>query len=116
MTRARAAGVCSQPGCWRLRPCPEHVSKPWGGAKERRPSALSGRKLQQRNAEILAAHGGRCHVCGGPGADRVDHVVPLAEGGSEHPTNLAPIHDTPCHADKSAAESARGRARRRSGP
>ena len=112
MTRRRASGVCSVPGCWQLRPCPSHTPKPWAGAKDRRPGALTGRTLQQRNARVLARHGGRCHVCGGPGADRVDHIRPLAEGGSEHDSNLAPIHDRPCHAEKSAAEAARGRARR----
>ena len=77
-------------------------------------------KKQQR---ILAQHGGICHLCGHADATEVDHLVPWAEW--THPTlsvhdksNLAPAHGTPCptcgrdcHADKTKAEAARGRAR-----
>lgn len=62
---------------------------------------------------ILERDNGVCHVCGGDGADEVDHVTPVAEGG--HPTdpaNLGAIHSAPCHADKSKAERLRGSARR----
>ena len=53
--------------------------------------AISGRKRQERNAKILAASD-VCHLCGHPGADAVDHVIPLARGGSDAPSNLAPAH------------------------
>lgn len=33
--------------------------------------------------------GGLCWVCGGPG-DTLDHVIPLARGGSNWPSNLRP--------------------------
>lgn len=52
---------------------------------------------------------GICHVCEQAGANEVDHVVPLAEGGADDETNLRPIHPTPCHADKTQRESARAR-------
>ena len=48
-----------------------------------------------------------CHICGEPGSDEVDHVVPRYSGGDEE--TLAPIHQL-CHRRKSAAE---GHARRR---
>ncbi|HEX5119827.1 MAG TPA: hypothetical protein VFW65_31970 [Pseudonocardiaceae bacterium] len=53
---------------------------------------------------ILARDRYLCHVCGGPGADAVDHVIP---GDDHRDSNLAAIHDaTPphCHRYKSSAE------------
>ena len=34
-------------------------------------------------------YGGRCWMCGAV-ADTIDHVIPLARGGSNHPANLRP--------------------------
>lgn len=57
---------------------------------------MSGSTRQRRNRTILAASN-VCHICGHPGADEVDHVVALARGGSEHPSNLRPAHGVkPC--------------------
>jgi 5-methylcytosine-specific restriction enzyme A len=41
---------------------------------------------------------------------RDDHVTPLAEGGSDHPSNHRGACES-CHDRKSATERARGRAR-----
>ncbi|MGI8614420.1 MAG: HNH endonuclease [Nocardioidaceae bacterium] len=60
----------------------------------------------------MREHGGVCHVCGGLGADEVDHLVPVAEGGGHDYSNLAPVHATPCHKEKTRQEIARGQARR----
>lgn len=87
--------------------CPEHRVPAWHNPRRRRATG-SGWAQQARAKRILAAST-TCHVCGRPGADQVDHVISLGEGGRDDETNLAPIHSEPCHRDKTAAESARAR-------
>lgn len=111
MARHRAPAVCHVTGCANDQPCPDHARKPWADVSDRRPSALTGRRRKDRNASVMAEHGGCCHVCGQPGADQIDHVVPLAHGGTERRSNLAPIHAEPCHRLKTEAESAASRRR-----
>lgn len=54
--------------------------------------SMDGRTRQRRNRAILAASD-VCHLCGHPGADAIDHVVPIAKGGSDtDPLNLLPAH------------------------
>jgi len=78
---------------------------------------------RHKRARILAAHNYTCHICGHGDAYELDHVIPWAEWTrqdmSPHDrSNLAPAHGEACptcgarcHADKSAAEAARGSAR-----
>jgi 5-methylcytosine-specific restriction protein A len=61
----------------------------------------------------LRDHQRICHLCGGPGADTVDHVRP---GDDHSDANLRPVHDKVaphCHRAKSSREGgqAAGRAR-----
>ena len=58
---------------------------------------MTGSARQRRNRAILAVSD-VCHICGHPGSDAVDHVVPLARGGSDtDPDNLKPAHhDVTC--------------------
>ena len=49
------------------------------------------RSTKERNKRILAACD-ICHICAEPGADAVDHVVPLAKGGADEMWNLRPAH------------------------
>ena len=46
----------------------------------------SGWARQRQSAEVLAAAGGRCAMCGGP-AHEVDHIVPLSRGGADDASN-----------------------------
>ncbi|WP_166390286.1 hypothetical protein [Nocardioides ochotonae] len=57
---------------------------------------LSGRARQKRNEKILAASD-VCHICGQPGSDAIDHVIPFARCDAlgldpEAPSNLKPAH------------------------
>lgn len=90
-------------------------SRAWSGTSAR----TRGRAGVKRRRLLLRLHDGICHVCGLPGADEVDHVIPLARGGADSIENMRPIHAEPCHAEKTKLEAAAGRgggARRRREP
>jgi 5-methylcytosine-specific restriction endonuclease McrA len=46
-----------------------------------------------------------CYVCRRPGAYQVDHIIPVSQGGSDEDSNLAAIHEHPCHEQKTAREA-----------
>lgn len=48
-----------------------------------------------------------CYICGKPGADEVDHVIPAVRGGSEDDENLAAAHGA-CHHRKTGSQSRGG--------
>lgn len=107
----RACAICGKPS---PKPyCAEHEPKPWATSKRKARVTLSGSREQARRQRVLDRYLHCCHVCGRGGADQVDHVIPLAEGGVDDETNLAPIHAEPCHRQKTARESARARVRAR---
>jgi 5-methylcytosine-specific restriction protein A len=109
---ARAAKVCSHPDCPNLQPCPDHTPKPWASSRRReRLRKRSGSREQKLARAVMARDEGICHWCGKGGADQVDHVIPLAEGGADDYYNRAPIHSTPCHQEKTQAEAERARNR-----
>lgn len=107
MAVLRACVKCGVPS--RESYCREHTPKPWGSSKRRDGTRLSGWAQQRRAKRILERYLYACHYCGHKGADQVDHVVPLAEGGADEEWNLAPIHAEPCHREKTAAEARRAR-------
>jgi 5-methylcytosine-specific restriction endonuclease McrA len=41
---------------------------------------------------IIARDGGVCSLCGKPGANSADHVIPRSRGGSHADTNLRAAH------------------------
>ena len=55
------------------------------------PRPANSRAIRDRNRRILAASD-VCHICGEPGADAVDHVIPYVRGGTDDPWNLKPAH------------------------
>lgn len=86
--------------------------QPHGWDSSRRQDSRAGSGWEEAKAakRIMRVHRGVCHVCGLPGADEVDHVQPLCEGGPDVDENKRPIHHDPCHKSKSAAEAGRARA------
>jgi 5-methylcytosine-specific restriction endonuclease McrA len=52
----------------------------------------TGRPWQRRKARIIRRDSGICHLCGQPGADSADHLVPWSHGGPDTDANLAAVH------------------------
>ncbi len=67
------------------------------------------RMTKAQRLDLLHAHGGLCHICGGTinlarEAMEVEHVIPLAIGGKDDLTNMQPAHVT-CHRAKTSREA-----------
>jgi 5-methylcytosine-specific restriction endonuclease McrA len=67
---------------------------------------LGGRRWQRIVATVVARDGGRCHLCGMTGATSADHVVALADGGSNSLSNLRCVHRV-CNYAKNAKRTNR---------
>jgi 5-methylcytosine-specific restriction endonuclease McrA len=65
---------------------------------------LTGPRWQRIVAMIVLRDGGVCHLCGRPGATSADHVVALADGGGNWPSNLRAAHPH-CNYGKNARRS-----------
>jgi len=59
----------------------------------------------ERSKGVIARDRGVCWLCGYPGADTADHVVPRAHGGSDDPSNLRAAHRACNSARKDRAPS-----------
>lgn len=58
----------------------------------------SGRPWRRIRDRVIRRDHGICHLCGQPGADTADHLIPVAHGGPPlSMTNLAAAHDIPCN-------------------
>ena len=55
-----------------------------------RKNGAAGQATAEQRAARQDYYGGRCYICGAP-AEAMDHVIPLARGGSNWPANLRPI-------------------------
>lgn len=99
----KAPRKCPTPGCQArittTRYCPGHTPV-WQGSTWTRP-----RNWAALREQILERDHYTCYLCGKPGADTVDHILAQANGGTNHPSNLAAVHDrTPphCHRAKTS--------------
>lgn len=41
---------------------------------------------------VLQVYGTTCHLCGKPGANSADHIIPRSKGGNDTLENLRPAH------------------------
>lgn len=71
---------------------------------------MTGSARQKRNRRLFAEKGDVCHICGHPGSDAIDHVTPLAKGGSDDDeSNLMPAHhDVACETCGERCNRAKG--------
>jgi len=111
-TRRCIVPRCPSPIHYRGR-CKTHQPPPWSRYTPD-PTRPRGRAWRELALYILDRDEHRCYVCGELGADQVDHVRNIADDGARwSPSNLAAIHDDPCHRDKSREEAKRGAMRAR---
>jgi 5-methylcytosine-specific restriction protein A len=103
MAPPRACATCGQPGCV------QHRRPAWGHAQP--VARVRGRRLQQLRYQLFRGQPfcARCHVAV---ATIRDHVVPLAEGGSDLESNTQGLCQA-CSDAKTQTEARRGMARSR---
>lgn len=103
---------CPKPTCPNLSPCPVHAATT---RTQRQNTARggSGWTWQRTREHVLYrdSYSCRCDACPhahpcGARATEVDHVIPIAEGGSSELHNLQALC-SPCHQLKSAREARR---------
>lgn len=104
--------VCAEPGCPDLaidrRHCEAHKRAPWQGStreRSRRPWDRTRRRIFQRDR-------GLCQLCKAAEratrATEVDHIVSLAQGGTDEDSNLQSVCSS-CHRAKTLREAADAR-------
>lgn len=108
---------CSYVGCGVLvrdgtSRCQQHQRPAWA-KKPDAPRRTAGRRLQAQRAALFARQP-LCVECERRGmvvlATQRDHIVPLAEGGTDDEDNVQGLC-RPCHQSKSIAEALRARGR-----
>jgi 5-methylcytosine-specific restriction protein A len=108
-----ALRYCTTPGCpnkTRGGPCDQHrpsTAKGWGTTGTDR---VRGRTLQRLRVLLFQAEP-LCRICAAKGFTRVatirDHIIPLAEGGTDAEKNVQPLC-TECSDQKTRQEARRG--------
>lgn len=56
----------------------------------------TGSRVWRRTREEILSESDVCWLCGHLGSDSIDHVVPVALGGTDDIENLMPAHFKPC--------------------
>jgi 5-methylcytosine-specific restriction endonuclease McrA len=88
--------VCPRPAADTPRPVAS-TPRPIRPPGARTPSR-TGRPWTRIKARVIKRDGGICHLCGKPGADTADHLVPVSLGGAVYAmSNLAAAHHDPCN-------------------
>lgn len=64
-------------------------------------SGWNGRKIKRLQSLVFAERGRVCHLCGRPGSDSIDHIVPRSLGGTDDLDNLMPAHKR-CNSSRGA--------------
>ncbi len=59
------------------------------------------RRHGKYSVAIMTLYDEKCALCGKKRSDTIDHTVPVAWGGSDHPQNLKPAHRS-CNSSKGA--------------
>lgn len=109
---------CTEPLCGNVAErggrCDEHKRPAWRGHGSTQDRyGMSGSAQQSLHRRVLKRDGYVCYYCQLPGADTVDHIIAISDGGAKaDPANLGAIHQDPCHDEKTKAENARRRALR----
>jgi 5-methylcytosine-specific restriction enzyme A len=109
---------CATPSCGALLPrgtshCVRHAPQghSWDVRRQTPITRVTGRKLQAKRLELFAREP-FCRTCAQQGRKRLatirDHIVSLAEGGTEDESNIAPLCQA-CSDAKTHAESMRAR-------
>lgn len=98
-------GAPFQPRHPRQRHCPTH--HPHGRAQASPTTRAQTTQYDHARQRILATNP-HCAICGQPGADTIDHIIPIAHGGTNTPTNLQPAHRW-CNGSKGATPPNNGK-------
>lgn len=98
----RANSICLAKGCliktFRDGRCQKHQTrKPWQNVSARNQSRPS--NWPSIRAQVLARDGFACQICGARSELEVDHIIPVARGGSWELNNLWTL-DADCHSAK----------------
>lgn len=111
----KARKICSRAGCLetavRDGRCRGHGRKPWANVSKRNQARP--RDWGSRRRFVIRRDRGLCRKCGGKGTE-VDHIVPVALGGSWEYSNLW-LLCKPCHKAKTLGDFISSRRRRRRG-
>jgi len=91
--------------------CDEHAPKPFEGAKERWRAERPG-NWESLRKKALRRDRRVCRLCGKVGSNEVDHITPVAEGGSWELSNLQTLCKS-CHKTKTQEDAQRARQARR---